>query len=153
MCSRRSSPHCPPSVLSSPPPLRRSCATRVTSSCSTTPCCRSREAGRRRAAAKPAIVVRISRAAVLCMTSCEYIWCVSIAELKITAGYWPFSVQFSTMATQILIMTVSKLYRWPIKNSVLASQTQSLIFSSAMIGMLIVSALNSTLLHPTPPCI
>ena len=37
------------------------------------------------------------------------------AELKITAGPRPFSIQFATLATQNLIMIV---YRWPIKISV-----------------------------------
>ena len=45
-------------------------------------------------------------------------------ELKITDGHWPFSVQLSAMATQ-------NLYRWPNQNFSLASQTRSLIFSSA----------------------
>ena len=30
-----------------------------------------------------------------------------ITELKITAGHWPFSVQFSTVATENLILFVS----------------------------------------------
>ena len=39
-------------------------------------------------------------------------------ELKITAGPRPFSVQFSTMATQKFDYDRIKLYRWPIKISV-----------------------------------
>ena len=39
------------------------------------------------------------------------------AELKIAAGHWPFSMQFSTMATQKFDHECIKLYRWPIKIS------------------------------------
>ena len=39
----------------------------------------------------------------------------SYTELKITGGHWTFSMQFSIMATQNLIMIVAIVYRWPIK--------------------------------------
>ena len=49
------------------------------------------------------------------------------AELKIAAGHWPFSVQFSTMATQKLTIIALNI-QMPNNNFSLASQTQSLIF-------------------------
>ena len=50
-------------------------------------------------------------------------------ELRIAAGHWPFSVQFSTMATQNLIFFCIKLYRWPIKISFWPAKPKALFLT------------------------
>ena len=53
--------------------------------------------------------VRVSMRERVCVRTHVYVFLFSApSELKITAGHWPFSVQFSTMATQNLTMIVSK---------------------------------------------
>ncbi len=64
----------------------------------------------------------------LCI-SCNFQWLIHSlllafhTKLKIAASHWPFSVQFSTMATQNLIMIV---YRWPIKISAWPAKPKAL---------------------------
>ena len=47
-------------------------------------------------------------------------------EFKIAAGHWPFSVQFSTMATQKFDHDCIKLHSWPIKISAWPAEPKAL---------------------------
>ena len=50
-------------------------------------------------------------------------------EFKKAAGHWPFSVQFSTMATQKFDHDYIKVYRWPTKISAWSAKPKALFLA------------------------
>ena len=67
------------------------------------------------------------------------------AELKIAAGHWPFSMQFSTMATtQKFDHVCIKLYKWPIK---ISAKRKALLFLALCVCTRVSSSSVSSSLH------
>ena len=56
---------------------------------------------------KRAIIIQSCLERSSCQLGVNFEFKATYTKLKITAGHWPFSVQFSVMATQNLILFVS----------------------------------------------